>query len=186
MIEERGESNHRETHVETRASQPGTNKVGTAYILWLGCLLQVHGLHRLYNGKILTGLLWMFSFGLFGFGQIIDLLLIPNMVDEHNTKLRARQGLLPDGALPHQATIQRVIATTPAPLPAPEPNPLLANLLKAAEARGGKLSVTQGVMATGASFAHVEATLIHMVKVGYADITNDPETGVVTYEFKEL
>jgi TM2 domain-containing membrane protein YozV len=172
--------------VETRASQAGTNKVGTAYILWLGCLLQLHGLHRLYNGKILTGLLWMFSFGLFGFGQLIDLLLIPNMVDEHNTKLTARQGLLPDGALPNQAVIQRVV---PIELPLPpklEPDPLLMKLLKAAEVRGGKLSVTQGVMETGASFAYVEATLMHMVRAGYADITNDPETGVVTYEFKEL
>ena len=171
--------------METRASQTSMNKVGTAYLLWLGCLLQVHGLHRLYNGKILTGLLWMFSFGLFGFGQIIDLLLIPNMVDEHNSKLSARQGLLPNGALSNQAVIQRVIATPPAPLP-PEPNPLLVTLLRAAEARGGKLTVTQGVMETGASFAHVEATLIHMVKAGYVDITNDLETGVVTYEFKEL
>ncbi|WP_245940019.1 NINE protein [Stenomitos frigidus] len=171
--------------METNVTRIGMNKVGTAYLLWLGCLLQVHGLHRLYNGKILTGLLWMFSFGLFGFGQIIDLLLIPNMVDQHNSKLRARQGLLPEGALPNQAVIQRVVATHPTPLP-PTSNPLLVQLLRAAETRGGKLSVTQGVMETGASFAHVEATLIQMVKAGYADITNDPETGVVTYEFKEL
>ena len=68
------------------------NKVGTAYVLWLGCLLQLHGLHRLYNGKIFTGLLWMFSFGLFGFGQLIDLLLIPDMGEKHNLKLAARQG----------------------------------------------------------------------------------------------
>lgn len=163
------------------------NKVGTAYLLWLGCLLQVHGLHRLYNGKILTGLLWMFSFGLFGFGQVIDLLLIPTMVDEHNTKLRARQGLLPDGNVSHQVVIQRVIPASAISLQSTlEPNPMLITLLKAAEARGGKLSVTHGVMETGASFAQVEAALMHMVREGYADITNDPETGIVTYEFKEL
>ena len=163
------------------------NKVGTAYILWLGCLLQLHGLHRLYNGKIFTGLLWMFSFGLFGFGQVIDLLLIPNMVDEHNTKLKARQGLLPDGSLPTQTVIQRVVTVDAKPLPPKSiPNPLVVKLLKAAEARGGMLSVTQGVMETGASFADVETALVYMVKAGYADITNNPETGVVTYEFREL
>src|SRR5579883_1626281 len=96
-------------NVETRTSETGMNKVGTAYVLWLGCLLQLHGLHRLYNGKILTGLLWMFTFGLLGFGQMIDLLLIPNMVEEHNTKLRERQGLLPEAALPLQPVIQRVV-----------------------------------------------------------------------------
>lgn len=173
--------------METRASQTNMNKVGTAYILWLGCLLQLHGLHRLYNGKILTGLLWMFSFGLFGFGQVIDLLLIPNMVDEHNTKLKARQGLLPHGALPTQTVIQRVITTDPISLPPGHtPNPLLIKLLKAAEAKGGSLSVTQGVMETGASFAEVEATLMQMVRAGYVEITNDLKTGVVIYEFKEL
>lgn len=173
--------------METRASQTGMNKAGTAYILWLGCLLQLHGLHRLYNGKILTGLLWMFSFGLFGVGQLIDLLLIPSMVDEHNTKLSARQGSLPQGVSPNQAVIERVIPADAPPLPPQlEPNPLLMKLLKAAEARDGRLSVTQGVMETGASFAHVETILVHMVRAGYVDITNDPETGVVMYEFKEL
>jgi TM2 domain-containing membrane protein YozV len=163
------------------------NKAGTAYILWLGCLLQLHGLHRLYNGKILTGLLWMFSFGLFGFGQIIDLLLIPNMVEEHNAKLKARYSLLPDGSLPSQPVIQRVVPLDPiVSPPKPAANPLVVKLLKAAEARGGSLSVTQGVMETGASFAEVEATLVQMVKTGYVEITNDPETGVVMYEFKEL
>ena len=173
--------------MKTNASQTGMNKAGTAYILWLGCLLQLHGLHRLYNGKILTGLLWMFSFGLFGFGQVIDLLLIPNMVDEHNTKLRARQGWLPDGSLPTQTVIQRVVTVDAKPIPPkPTPNSLVVKLLKAAEARGGNLSVTQGVMATGASFSEVETALVYLVKTGYVDITNNPETGVVTYEFKEL
>ncbi|MBW4489339.1 MAG: hypothetical protein KME12_16235 [Trichocoleus desertorum ATA4-8-CV12] len=30
------------------------NKVGTSYLLWLGCLFGISGLHRLYNGKIAT------------------------------------------------------------------------------------------------------------------------------------
>lgn len=163
------------------------NKAGTAYILWLGYLVGLAGLHRFYSGKFFTGMLWLCTGGLFGFGQIIDLLLIPNMVDEHNTKLRARQGLLPDGALPTQTVIQRVIPINAIPLPPKSAtNPLLIKLLKAAEARGGRLSVTQGVIATEASFAEVEATLLHMVKTGYVEITNDPETGVVLYEFKEL
>jgi TM2 domain-containing membrane protein YozV len=161
------------------------NNIGTAYVLWLGCLLQLHGLHRLYNGKIFTGLLWMFSFGLFGFGQLIDLLLIPNMVDEHNAKLREQQGLLPAGVSQIQPVVERVVIKE---LPSRylEPSSLISQLLQAAETRGGRLSVTQGVMATGAGFAEVEATLKGLLRTGYVDITNDPETGVVLYEFKEL
>lgn len=193
------------------------NNVGTAYVLWLGCLLQLHGLHRLYNGKILTGLIWLFSFGLFGVGQIIDLLLIPNMVDEHNDKLAARQGALP-GKADQMPAIEQVVENsppsndftylptpppvlllappklenpTPAPpavplLPAPNLTPLIVKILKSAETRGGAITVTHGVMDTGASFAEVEAALMQIVRAGYADIANHPETGVVMYEFREL
>ena len=74
-----------------------TNKVSSAYILWLGCILQLNGLHRLYNGKIGTGLLWLFTFGLFGVGQLMDIFLIPNMVDDYNTKLKVKMGISATG-----------------------------------------------------------------------------------------
>lgn len=162
------------------------NNIGTAYVLWLGCLLQLHGLQRLYNGKIFTGLLWMFTFGLMGFGQLFDLLLIPNMVEEHNTKYKASHGALPHA--PQQPVIQRVVAQEFAPPPAiePERDRLTIKLVKAAHTRNGKLSVTQGVMDTEASFAEVERVLRGLVKTGYVDTYNDPETGVVIYEFREL
>lgn len=163
------------------------NNIGTAYVLWLGCLLQIHGLQRLYNGKIFTGLLWMFTFGLMGVGQLIDLLLIPNMVEEHNAKLKGRHPTLPNTSNPAPA-IQRVVTRefAPAPMATPEPNRLVVKLVKAAHARSGKLTVTQGVMDTEANFEEVEAALRQLVKTGYVDIYNDPETGVVTYDFREL
>ena len=59
---------------------------GVAYLLWLPGLFLVCGLHRFYAGKILTGLLWLLTFGLLGIGQLIDLFLIPSMIAQHNAR----------------------------------------------------------------------------------------------------
>lgn len=156
------------------------NKTGTAYILWAGCVLGLNGLHRLYNGKIGTGLLWLCTGGLLGIGQFIDLLLIPSMVEDHNLKIRAKLGVSSSGVplAPTSAVTMTVPERTR--------QDLMISLVKAAYHKGGRLSVTQGVMATGSGFMEVEATLNEMVKTGYVSITNDNETGIVIYQFHEL
>ena len=57
-----------------------------AYLLWCACFLGVCGLHRIYNGKYGTGFLWLFTFGLAGIGQLIDLFTIPGMVEDANNR----------------------------------------------------------------------------------------------------
>jgi TM2 domain-containing membrane protein YozV len=64
-----------------------TNKtLKLAYIYWFTIFLGMGGIHRLYLGKTTTGILWLFSFGLLGIGQSIDLILIPKMLERRNTK----------------------------------------------------------------------------------------------------
>ncbi|HLO52123.1 MAG TPA: NINE protein [Kamptonema sp.] len=158
------------------------NNLGVSYLFWAGWLIGLSGLHRLYNGKIGTGLLWLFTGGLLGIGQVVDLLLIPSMVDEHNANIREKLGVSSAGIpMYHQASAaiaQALVKQTP--------EQLTVKLLKVADAKGGKVSVTQGVMATGASFAEVEATLTELLKTGYVSIENDPITGIVIYNFHEL
>jgi TM2 domain-containing membrane protein YozV len=60
---------------------------GTAYLLWLGCIVGFCGLHRFYAGKVLTGLLCFFTLGLLGFGQLLDLILIPRMITQANYRI---------------------------------------------------------------------------------------------------
>lgn len=172
----------------------GMNKVGVAYILWLGGLFGVSGLHRLYNGEKVSGVLWLGTFGLFGFGQLLDLILIPKMVEVHNARLAEKYML---DRNPTALKIEQVALKSTKFFGAKSPNlfevvssgiqqKATIALLKAADSHGGKLSVTQGVMATGLSFQQVEALLTEMLKSGYVELVNDPETGIVLYEFREL
>lgn len=63
---------------------------GTSYLLWCCCLIGFCGIHRFYNGKWITGLIWLFTGGLLLIGQIVDLFLIPAMTEraEYRDQMR--------------------------------------------------------------------------------------------------
>jgi TM2 domain-containing membrane protein YozV len=58
--------------------------VGTAYLLWVLCLFGVCGLHRFYSGRPISGVIWLFTMGFCWVGQVIDLIFIPRMIEDHN------------------------------------------------------------------------------------------------------
>lgn len=55
-----------------------------SYLLWLLGGFGVLGLHRFYLGRWVTGLIWLCTGGLFMIGAIIDLFLLPGMVQVEN------------------------------------------------------------------------------------------------------
>jgi TM2 domain-containing membrane protein YozV len=57
---------------------------GTGYILWAGCVIGLCGIHRFYAGKWATGALWLFTGGLCGVGQLIDLFMMRGIIDDGN------------------------------------------------------------------------------------------------------
>ena len=143
-----------------------------SYLLWFGILLGIGGLHRIYNGKYVSGVVWLFTYGLFGVGQLVDLLLISDMAEQ-------RQRLL-SGGQPSRFDMQSTVAAEVST------DTLMEKLLHLAKLHGGQITVTQAVMETGQSFKTIENALKTMVKSGYADVTNRPDSGVVVYEFPEL
>jgi len=58
---------------------------GVAYFLWLISIFGWLGFHRFYLKKYGTGLLWMFTGGLFGIGSLVDLFTIGGKVELFNT-----------------------------------------------------------------------------------------------------
>lgn len=166
--------------LDRQINPTGNNRLPISYILCgFGLFVPIGGLHRLYNGKIGTGLLWLCTGGLFYVGQLVDLLLIPSMVEEYKQGLRNQAGVSSFGVPLNQSVVASQVHI-------PKGNELMMRLIEVAESRGGSLTVTQGVKATGASFAEVETALKEMFKSGYVKIDNDPVTGAVTYYFHEL
>ncbi len=165
-------------HPDTTAAEvPGMYKDSIGYALWCLIFVGLGGVHRIYLGKYGTGILWLLTWGLFGIGQFIDLFRMRRLVYGSNVR---------EGYLPHPRLADRW-AVPPLPLPAePEERRVMKALLATAEKQGGKLTVTQGVAATGLSFKEVEEVLREMVVEGYVDVDNEPHSGVVVYRFPEL
>lgn len=161
-------------------NNPHQRRLGISYGLWAFGFLGFGGLHRFYNGKIFSGLLWFFTYNLFGVGQILDFFLIPTMAEEYEKKIKAKMGLSSAGV----PLTEPVGITETVPLPTRER--LILKLLQSAYARGGKLSLTQAVMDTGVGFNEVKSILQEMAAAGYVSISNDPVTGIVIYQFNEL
>jgi hypothetical protein len=160
------------------------NNKAIAYLLWaLWPICGLGGIHRFYNKKYASGAIWLLTFGVFGIGQIIDLFLIPDMVDNHNLKLQARLGMSPYGVPLPPMDLPTQVERPQRPKTADQ---LMIELAKAARNHNGRLSVTQAVIDVGCTFEEAEQTLRKMLKSGYVGLDNDPRSGAVVYEFLEL
>ena len=167
--------------------------IGIAYILWALGIFGFCGIHRLYLGRIGTGILYFFTFGLFGLGQIVDLFLIPDMVREKNyylqEKAKANNLLLwtdmgEEIIRSKASSLLKQMQTNANSSPArPNKSDPMLKLLKAAADNNNVLSIGQAVIILELPVEQVEKLLQKALKQGLAHIDNDLETGAVRYHF---
>ncbi|MBE9173083.1 TM2 domain-containing protein [Cyanobium sp. LEGE 06143] len=58
--------------------------LGVAYLLWALGLVGVCGIQRFYSRRPISGALYLFTFGLCFIGQLVDLWLLPDVVEQAN------------------------------------------------------------------------------------------------------
>ncbi len=77
--------NGRGTNLASTAVHPGDKTFGLALaLLILPMFAGVAGLHRIYLGKYVSGVIWFLTYGLCGFGALFDLATLWSQVDAAN------------------------------------------------------------------------------------------------------
>lgn len=135
-----------------------------AYFFWLFSFLGLSGLHRFYVGKPITGLLWLFTGGLVGFGTLWDLFTLPSQVRARNRELLYANGV--------HIHVHGQVAAAPqhAALPPRPSEDLERTVLKIAHAHGGTVTAQMVALHSDFSLREAKAALQNMAEDGYAEL----------------
>ena len=171
----------------------------TALVLTLPLIFGVGGLHKFYLGQTAMGILYLLTGGGLGILQFFDFIWLLTVSEgKFDQEFNYRNIHLRNGGANVTVNVANNINTQP--MANPEANggiisarrelPTVSNsadamqkLLAAAEAKGGILSPAQAALALNMSPIHVSEILMDAVKVGYAEVFNDPNTGAIRYKF---
>lgn len=70
------------------SSSSEKKEVALGYLLWCLSFVGVCGVQRMYLGQVGYGIVLLFTLGLCGIGQLLDLLLLPEAVNAANRSLK--------------------------------------------------------------------------------------------------
>ncbi|MGL5805908.1 MAG: TM2 domain-containing protein [Xenococcaceae cyanobacterium] len=175
---------------------------GVAYLLWLTWLFGAAGVHRIYAGKYISGFLWLFTWGFFGIGQVVDLALIPDMVEEKNRKYSALNGYPYNTQNVPQVVIklaeennqknnyqntsrfeEQQMNISNLNLSKPPAQSDIQIILQLAKDSQEGISVADCVLATGKSIEEIKKLLTNLHAEGLLEIDNREITGAVVYKY---
>jgi len=157
---------------------------GIAYFLWLFSFFGVFGFHRIYLGKIPSGILWMLTGGLFGLGSIYDFFTLPAQVRQANinwayfngTRRSANNGQHSGQWRNVNDGQSRIIN---------EKESVEQTVLRLAKANDGIISASELALAANISIGEAKKALDVMVAKGYAELRVH-ESGALVYAIPDL
>jgi len=156
---------------------------GIAYLLWFLSGFGALGFHRFYLGKIPTGLLWMFSFGMCGIGSIYDFFTLGSQVREANYRNvlfeRRRPPGVSDWRYAHDAQYQVMNSKTNK-----KENPERA-ILRIAKENKGILTVSEVALGADISMEEAKKYLEALAAKGYAEL-RVRKSGSLVYVITDL
>jgi len=160
-------------------------ETGVAYILWCACLLGVCGVQRFYCGKYASGIVYLFTVGFLGFGQLIDLALIPGMGEDKNLKYKLLHGSPNTNMTNNQSVVinlgEQAASFISSVQPKTHQRSDIQIILQLAKDNGGSVSTSDCVLATGKPVIEVKKTLTSMCNDGLLEVGNRPDTGAIVY-----
>jgi hypothetical protein len=151
-----------------------------AYLLWLVSGFGVLGFHRFYLGRFGTGLIWLFTGGLFGLGALFDLFYIPTMVRDENLKLGYRDALGPERFEPRNVTPPGERSSRRGPKESLE-----RVILRTAKSNRGAVTPAEIALAADIPLDDGKAALEKLVGQGYAEL-RVRRNGQMVYVFPEF
>lgn len=152
--------------------------VRTAYILWMPWIFGVCGLHRFYLGKVGTGILYLCTWGLFGFGTLYDAFTIPEQIRVARLKRRYERGIEDD-------TDYVVRASQPRQKQSDKPMSLEHVILNSAKQNNGTVSPGNIALQARVTTEKAKTELERLASKGFCEL-RVRKSGAVVYTFPEF
>ncbi|MBN1648366.1 MAG: TM2 domain-containing protein [Spirochaetales bacterium] len=153
-----------------------------AYLLWIVSGCGALGFHRFYLNKIGSGILYMFTGGLFGLGALYDLVTLPTQVREANLRIKY-QGAL--HLIEQNIDPSRVVPPGYAHRGKPTKQAMEQIILGVARKNEGVVTPSELALEAGMSIDQSKKALDTLTSKGFADM-RVTKTGTIIYYFADF